>query len=61
MQRIITKISLTTETRNFDGLAWLVEGSCGKVLYPGTMAECTVRKMYEAGKFGSNGIGIVKH
>lgn len=47
--REIYDIHLNGDTMNFGGLEWIVDGSIGRMNYPGTWAECTVRAYYRRG------------
>ena len=47
--RNIYKIWLNADTQNFGGLEWIVDGEIGRMNYPGTWAECTVRAYYRRG------------
>ena len=45
----IYNVRLNGDTMNFGGLEWVVDGEIGRMVYPGTWAECTVRQYYANG------------
>lgn len=47
--RNIYDLRLNGNTHNFGGLEWIVDGEIGRMNYPGTWAECTVRAYYHRG------------
>jgi len=47
--RNIYDIHLNSNTYNFGGLEWVVDGDMGRMVYPGTWAECTARAYYRKG------------
>ena len=40
---------LNSKTKNFNGLEWVVDGSMGRVNYPGTYPEEFCTRLYRAG------------
>lgn len=40
---------LNADTYNFGGLEWVVDGERGRLVYPGTLPECMVKRMYMEG------------
>ncbi len=45
----IYDVKLNSRTFNFGGLEWVVDGEIGRMVYPGTWAECVVRTYYSNG------------
>ena len=40
---------LNSNTKNFGGLEWVIDGECGRRNYPGTWAECKAIAYYKHG------------
>ena len=50
MERNIYSVGLVpSKNYQFGYLAWVVNGSIGRMSYPGSWAECTVREYYANG------------
>ena len=47
--RSIWNVSLNSNTRNFGGLQWIIDGEDGRRNYPGCWAECQARAWYKRG------------
>lgn len=45
----IYDIHLNGNTHNFGGLEWVVDGSAGRMVYPGSWAECRAVEYYRRG------------
>jgi len=48
-RRNIYRVRMNTDTENFDGIEWIVDGEDGRRNYPGSWAECTAREYYHRG------------
>ena len=49
MNNAIWNVQMNANTFNFGGLEWVVDGEVGRMVYPGSWAECTVREYYRRG------------
>lgn len=38
-----------SNTKNFGGLEWVVDGECGRKTFPGSMPECLAKRLYAEG------------